>query len=231
MTNNMNEMSFYRLFLSLHQVSSCFDHFKRDLQNSRRATFIFSLAGVELYGMNILLLYLEFACIGVFSVGGGLATLPFIYRLADKYVWLDAERIPDMLAVAQLIPGAIGVNLGAYTGFTAAGLAGAFSAAIGLITGPVAIILLIASLYNRKSLAAQKLFEGLRPAAAGLLAAAGGGLLKLSVFTEAANGHLSFKPIEFSIIVALYIVWTKFNKLPIILFIAAGAAAGIVFRL
>jgi chromate transporter len=181
--------------------------------------------------MNVLLLYLEFACIGIFSVGGGLATLPFIYRLAEKYTWLDAERIPDMLAVAQLIPGAIGVNLGAYTGLTAAGFAGAVFAAIGLITGPVVIIIFIARLYNKKSLVAQSLFEGLRPAAAGLLAAAGCGLLKSSLFVEANGGGLSFKPIEFLILTALYILWTRFKNPPVMLLIAAGALVGIVLKL
>jgi chromate transporter len=181
--------------------------------------------------MNVLLLYFEFACIGVFSIGGGLATLPFIYRLADRYAWLDAERIPDMLAVAQIIPGAMGVNLGAYTGLTAAGIAGAFFAAIGLVTGPVVIIILVARLYNKKNLAAQGLFEGLRPAAAGLLAAAGCGLLKSSLFARAADGHLSFKPVEFSIMAVLYILWTRFKRLPVILFIATGAAAGIILKL
>jgi chromate transporter len=191
----------------------------------------FSAGTVKICGMNILLLYIEFVCIGVFSIGGGLATLPFIYRLADKYVWLDAERIPDMLAVAQLIPGAMGVNLGTYTGLKAAGVAGAFFAATGLITGPVVIIILVARLYNKKSLAAQGFFEGLRPAAAGLLAAAGCGLIKSSLFTTAADGSLSFKPVEFSIMAVLYIVWTRFERLPVILFIAAGAAAGIILKL
>jgi hypothetical protein len=74
-------------------------------------------------------------------------------------------------------------------------------------------------------------FEGLRPAAAGLLAATGWSVIKPSLFREAAGGSLSFKPVECLIMLALYILWTKFEKLPVILFIAGGAAAGIILKL
>ncbi|MDR2343083.1 MAG: chromate transporter [Spirochaetaceae bacterium] len=184
--------------------------------------------------MNILLLYLEFAGIGLFSVGGGLATLPFIYGLADRYLWLDAAWIPDMLAVAQLLPGAMGVNLGAYVGIRAAGVAGAFAAATGLVSVPVLIIIAIARLYDgfKKNLTVRGIFEGLRPAAAGLLAVAGYGILKLAFYRpDAAIWYQSLKLRECLIAVIFYILLAHFKKLPTVLFIAAGAFIGIIFEL
>ncbi|MDR0663043.1 MAG: chromate transporter [Spirochaetaceae bacterium] len=182
--------------------------------------------------MSIPLLYIEFVCIGLFSVGGGLSTLPFIYRLAGKYAWLDAGAIPDMFAVTQFIPGAIGVNLGAYVGFRASGIAGAVFAVAGLVTVPVAIIIVIARYYEafKKNRIAQDVFEGLRPAAAGLLAAAGYGIIKLALFRADAP-VFALKPRECVIFIVFYILMARFKKLSASVFIVAGAAAGIIFKL
>jgi chromate transporter len=180
------------------------------------------------------LIYFEFVTIGLFSIGGGLATLPFIYRLAAKYPWFTAEQIPDMFAVAQIVPGAIGVNLGAYAGLRAAGIAGAFIAAIGLITGPVIIIIIIARLYGgfKKNLIVRSIFEGLRPAAAGLLAAAGYGILKLALCrTEADAWYEILKPRECLLFILFYFLLLKFRKLSALFFIVVGALTGVVFQL
>jgi chromate transporter len=182
--------------------------------------------------MSIPLLYVEFVCIGLFSIGGGLSTLPFIYRLAGKYTWLGVSEIPDMFAVTQFIPGAIGVNLGAYTGFQAAGIAGAAFAVTGLVTGPIAIIIVIARYYEafKKNRIARDVFDGLRPAAAGLLAAAGYGMVKLAIFQSNAP-VFTLKPRECVIFTVLYILMARFKKLSAAVFIAAGAAAGIILKL
>ena len=184
--------------------------------------------------MNILLLYVEFLGIGLFSIGGGLATLPFIYRLADKYSWLDAAQIPDMFAAAQLIPGAIGINLGAYVGIHASGGAGAFAAAAGLVSAPMVIIIVIARLYGdfKKNRVVQGVFEGMRPAAAGLLAAAGFGILKFALSRPlAAIWYQSLKPRECVISVIFYILLAYFKKSPAVFFIVAGAFTGIILKL
>ncbi|MCL2478080.1 MAG: chromate transporter, partial [Treponema sp.] len=83
--------------------------------------------------MNLIYLFANFARIGLFAIGGGLATLPFLFEIADSSNWLTREAIANMLAVSQSLPGAIGVNLAAYVGFVNSGIAGGFSAAIGLV--------------------------------------------------------------------------------------------------
>ncbi|MDR2101384.1 MAG: chromate transporter, partial [Treponema sp.] len=94
--------------------------------------------------MTLLVLFAEFFKIGLFAVGGGLATLPFLYQLADKYDWLSRDMILDFQAVAQSLPGAIGANMAAYTGFRNAGISGGFIAALGLVSPSIIIIIIIA---------------------------------------------------------------------------------------
>lgn len=184
--------------------------------------------------MNVLLLYLEFVKIGLFSIGGGLATLPFVYRLAASADWLDAGQIPDMLAVAQIVPGAIGVNLTAYLGVRAAGVAGAAAAALGLVSGPIAVILIIARLYAafQRNAVVRSVFDGLRPAAAGLLAAVCYGLLRLSLWDAGAGArHGSIRMREALLFAAFYVLMTRLPRLSTVLFIAAGALVGIALKL
>ena len=79
-------------------------------------------------------LYARFFMTGLFSIGGGLATLPFLYDMADKTGWFTASDIADMIAISESTPGAIGINMSTYAGFTTAGLLGAIVATLGLIS-------------------------------------------------------------------------------------------------
>jgi chromate transporter len=184
--------------------------------------------------VNLFLLFFEYFKIGLFSIGGGLATLPFIYRLAATYDWLAAADIPEMLAVAQLFPGGLGINLAAYIGLRAARLAGALVAPLGLITPPLIIIIVIARLYDafKKNTVVRNVFDGLKPAAAGLLASVAWGLLRLSLLSvEYQRWYEILRIKECAIFVVLYILMLKLKKFPTAIFVVLGAAAGIVFRL
>jgi chromate transporter len=183
--------------------------------------------------VNLLLLYAEFFKIGVFSVGGGLATLPFLYQMADKYEWLTRENVADFLAIAQSSPGAIGVNMAAQTGFRCAGLPGAILAALGLISPAIVIIVIIARmlLAFKENKIVALVFSGLRPAAAGLLAAACFGALKISLYNgAAAKWYEIIRLREFVIFAVLFLLVLRFKGHPII-YIALGAAAGIALGL
>jgi chromate transporter len=183
--------------------------------------------------VNLLLLYAEFFKIGLFSVGGGLATLPFLYQMADKYEWLTGENVADFLAIAQSSPGAIGVNMAAQTGFRCAGLPGAILAALGLISPAIIIITIIARmlLAFKENKTLVSVFSGLRPAAAGLLAAACFGALKISLYNGAASAwHEIIRLREFAIFVVLFLLVFRFKGHPVI-YIAIGAAVGIALGL
>ena len=84
--------------------------------------------------MSLLIqLFLEFFKIGLFAVGGGLATIPFLHQLAEKYTWFTVETLVDMIAISESTPGAMGVNMATYTGFTTAGIPGSLVATLGLV--------------------------------------------------------------------------------------------------
>ena len=95
--------------------------------------------------MSLLIqLFLEFFKIGLFAVGGGLATIPFLHQLAEKYTWFTVETLVDMIAISESTPGAMGVNMATYTGFTTAGIPGSLVATLGLVLPSIAIIIVIA---------------------------------------------------------------------------------------
>jgi chromate transporter len=190
--------------------------------------------------VNLLLLYLEFFKIGIFAVGGGLATLPFLFLMADDRFtfirqtgWLDTEQISNFLAIAQCSPGAIGINVVAQTGFQYGGIGGGIVAVMGLISPAVIIIAVITralqSLKENKT--ALAVFSGLRPAAAGLLCAAGWGVWRLSLYNSAAA--LWYELIrwrEFLIFAALFLLIVRFKAHPIVC-IALRAVARVLLGL
>ena len=183
--------------------------------------------------MNLFTLYITFFQIGLFSFGGGLATLPFLFRLADKYDWLSIEQIGNMLAIAQSSPGPIGVNMVAQAGFYAAGSMGTVIACLGLVSPAIIVIVFVARMLTafkeNKNIAA--IFSGLRPAAMGLLTIAGFGAWKLSFYNPAFTKWyelLRFKEVIFLIL--LFFGIRRFKLHPIIYILIAGTI-GIVFKL
>jgi chromate transporter len=177
-------------------------------------------------------LFAEFFKIGLFAIGGGLATLPFIYRLADTALWLDAHMIPDMLAVAQSSPGAMGVNLAIYTGYRAAGIPGCVAAALGLVTPSIIIICIVAGMLRtfRENRVVQAVFTGLRPATAGLLCAACIPVLRISLWnSDAVLWYEHLRIGQSALFVVLFILIHKFKAHPVV-YIAAAGVLGVVFK-
>jgi chromate transporter len=181
--------------------------------------------------VTLLVLFAEFFKIGLFAIGGGLATLPFIYRLADTAPWLDAYMIPDMLAVAQSSPGAVGVNLAIYTGYRAAGIPGCVTAALGLVTPSIIIICIVAGMLQafKENRAVQAVFMGLRPAAAGLLCAACIPVLRISLWNSDAVLWYEHLRIGQSVLfVTLFMLIRRFKAHPVF-YIAAAGILGVIF--
>ena len=129
-------------------------------------------------------LFWEFFKTGLFAVGGGMATLPFLYDMSAKTGWFSAGQLADMIAVSESTPGPIGVNMATYVGFTTAGIPGAVVATLGLVTPSVVVILLIARVLHqfRQNRYVDAAFYGLRPCSVGLIAAAGILVVKVSLF-------------------------------------------------
>lgn len=189
--------------------------------------------------MDLLILIFEFFKIGLFSVGGGLATLPFLYRLADKYPWFSTSQIPDMIAISESTPGPLGVNMATYTGFQHSGVIGSICATVGLIFPSVVIIILISKVLEkfRSNKYVEYAFYGLRPAVMGLIGAAGFGVLIGALFHSATLEELNLSNLgsmvgieECILFVVLLFATNKWKKHPIF-YIALSAIVGVVFAL
>ena len=184
--------------------------------------------------MNILYLFANFFRIGFFSVGGGYAILPFLFEMADNSGgWLTRELIGNMLAVAQSLPGPIGSNLSAYTGFQYAGVPGSFTAGLSLAAPSIIVIMIIARMLQafKENAIVRSVFSGLKPAAAGLLSAAALGAILLAIWNSSAGvwyEYLRWK--ETLIFALLFFLIFKFKKHPIVYILAAGIT-GIILKL
>ena len=110
--------------------------------------------------MIFLRLFIEFFRAGLFAVGGGLATLPFLYDISTRTGWFTHAQLADMVAVSESTPGPIGVNMATYVGFTTAGLPGAVIATLGLITPSVIVILLVAQILDKFQVLVEPLCAG-----------------------------------------------------------------------
>ena len=185
--------------------------------------------------MLYLRLFYEFFKTGLFAIGGGLATLPFLNDMADRTGWFTRSQLADMLAVSESTPGPIGVNMATYVGFTSGGIPGALIATLGLITPSVIVILIVAAVLHafRDSKYVNAAFYGLRPASTAMVAAAGIGVVLLALLNTSATGFAIFRWREMILAAAILVLtrWMpKVKDLHPIVFIALGAVVGILLK-
>lgn len=187
--------------------------------------------------MIYLRLYIEFFKIGLFAVGGGLATLPFIGQLAEKYGWVTQRQILDMIAISESTPGPIGINAATFVGNMAGGILGGLVATIGVVTPSIIAILLIAHYFAKFSEkpAVKFAFIGIRPAVTGLIAAIGFEIARVALFDMDRYSNiyeiLSIINIKAVILLALIIIlMNKYKKHPIS-YLIGSAIIGIIFKL
>ena len=195
--------------------------------------------------MLYLRLFYEFLKTGLFSVGGGMATIPFLYEMADSTGWFSYDDLANMVAVGESTPGPIGVNMATYVGFVTGmndsgilgAVLGAVTATLGLIAPSVIIILMIAAVLNsfRNNPLVERAFYGLRPASTGLIATAGIGVVISNLFYAGQGftlGAVNWKGWILAVVIWLLsnkVKWTR--KLHPIVFIGLSALAGILFSM
>ena len=192
--------------------------------------------------MILLQLFWEFFKTGLFAVGGGMATLPFLYDMSTRTGWFTQAKLADMIAVSESTPGPIGVNMATYVGFETAGIPGAVIATLGLICPSIIIVLLIARVLKqfRSNKTVDAAFYGLRPCSIALIAAAGLLVARITFLNPEALqmedkmaaffGLFNWKAV---VLAAVLLVATRgvkpLKKMHPIVFIAVSAAVGILF--
>ena len=184
--------------------------------------------------MIYLRLFLEFFKTGLFSVGGGLATLPFLYDMAERTGWFTAGQVMDMLAVSESTPGPIGVNMATYVGYTTAGIPGGICATLGLVAPSVIVIVIVARILQRfrNNKYVDAAFYGLRPASVGMIAAAGLSVA-WAVFIRpgaAGLGVLNWPCVLLAAVIFAATRLPKLKKLHPAVFILFAAVVGAVLR-
>ena len=191
--------------------------------------------------MIYLQLFWEYFKTGLFAVGGGMATIPFLYDISDKTGWFTHQDLANMIAVGESTPGPIGVNMATYVGYVTGmgnggignAILGAVTATAGLVLPSLIVILIVAAMLKRfkNNPLVQNAFYGLRPASTGLIAAAGisvafSNLFGSSVFSVNWKGWI--------LAAVLWLLTNKVGKtkkLHPIVFIGASALVGIVFSM
>lgn len=182
-------------------------------------------------------LFFNFFTTGLFAVGGGLATLPFLSDMAERTGWFTYHQLMDILAISESTPGAIGVNMSTYVGFITGGhpLLGALAGTAGLVAPSIIIILIVAKILEkfRNSPYVQYAFHGLKPASIGLIAAAGWSVFKIVALHTDMLGRGSlidlFNMKSIILGVIIFLLMMKFKKIHPAAFIGISAVVGIVF--
>ena len=174
----------------------------------------------------------EFFKAGLFAVGGGLATLPFLRSMSVRYGWFSVQDLSTMIAVSESTPGPIGINMATYVGNQMFGFIGGLAATVSLVTPAIIVILIIARMLEKfkDSKAVKGIFEGLRPAVVGFIITAALSIYISALFNAEGGSFLAlfdWKAIILFVILLVFYKW-KDKTHPIVIILIA-AAAGIVF--
>lgn len=193
-------------------------------------------------------LFWEYFKTGLFAVGGGMATVPFLQDISAKTGWFTSGKLADMIAVSESTPGPIGVNMATYVGYTvgleqhgvASGILGAVIATLGLVMPSFIVIMIIAMFLRkfRENRYVDAALYGLRPASVGLIGAAGVSIVLFAVlgveniYALFSSAQLNWRLFMLAAIILVLTRWTpKVKQLHPIVFIALSAVIGIVFGL
>ena len=173
--------------------------------------------------MIYLYLFLQFFNIGVFSFGGGYATLPFLFDISEKFGWYTLDELNNMLAVASVTPGPVGINMATFAGFKTAGILGSLLATTAIILPSIIFVVIISKFLNRfcENIYVKSVISVLKPLGCGLLTAVGVNLF----INEFFKGN--FNALNFLFCITLIIISIFRHKSPIF-YLGAGALWGLM---
>ena len=172
--------------------------------------------------MIYLQLICEFFKIGLFSFGGGYATIPFLYHLSQEYAWYSLEELTQMVAVASITPGPVGINVATYAGMKTAGVVGALLATVSELLPSLILVLIVAKLLKKFSdnFYVKAIIETLKPISCALLTAVAIGLLTPQI-----------KDLKAMILLAVLLLMSWKSKKDPLFYILISAIIGVGFVL
>ena len=189
--------------------------------------------------MILFFLCMEFAKIGFFSLGGGYATLPFLYHMSEVYGWFSPLELSRMLAISSITPGPVGLNVATFAGFKTAGILGSIVATMSIMLPSFFMIIIISKMLKKfkDSPCRCSVMYALRPATAAMLAAVALRLFRDAIIRNPDFSGFNFLQMQnfidikgFLLLVILFILSLKLKKDPLV-FLAFGAIAGILLHI
>ena len=169
--------------------------------------------------MIYLYLALEFFKIGLFSFGGGYATIPFLYNISEVYGWYSVKELTQMVAVASITPGPVGINAATYAGLKTAGLLGSMIATVSEMLPSLILVIIVSKLLRRfsENFYIKSLIATLKPISCALLTSVAVGLLKPEL-----------NDIKAIILLAVLILLSRKSKKDPLFYMLISAAVGTV---
>jgi len=185
-------------------------------------------------------LFYEYFFTGLFALGGGLATLPFLTRMSGRHPdWFTLDEMANMFAISESTPGPMGVNMATFIGYRTGGVLGSLVATFALVLPSVVLVLIVARMLTKfkQSRGLQSAFYGVRPTVAGLIAAAGWSVIYPALFNAVPWPLSSFfaalNPaaiVLFAVILTLSLL-RPLKKIHPAAYIVLAAVAGIVLKM
>ena len=183
---------------------------------------------------TVLQLFWEFFKIGLFAVGGGPATLPYLMELTKTHDWYTMEELTDMIAVSESTPGPLGLNMATYAGYKTVGLFGGVVSTLGLALPSIIIIVLIAKFLENfsENFYVKGAFKGIRPTIAAIIAASVYQVCRVSLFAVTETALIpQIGPIILCIIIFILLQFKKFSKIHPALWFLGAMILGVVLKL
>lgn len=185
--------------------------------------------------MEVLLqLFISFATVGLFCVGGGYASMPLIQaEVIERYRWLSMNEFVDIFTISQMTPGPIGINAATFVGSKVAGIPGSIAATAGFVFPSVVIVLLLAYLYYKYGNVGpiRGILNGLRPAVVALIGSAGVNFILLA-FWNREKLPVDLARTDLVAVLIFVLAWfAQKKKTGTITLLFSSGVAGLVFYL
>lgn len=181
---------------------------------------------------EVLLLCFEFFKTGLFAIGGGLATIPFLYDIADRMSWFTRYDVAMFIAISEATPGPVGINMATYAGYKVFGIFGGILSTLSLVAPSIIIILIIAKFlkeFDKNKFVVGALYS-LKAVVIALFILALWNVYSVTLVTPTDAG-MTFHPIEIISFAVMLFLAIKFKKLNPLIWIGVGAVIGIIFSL
>lgn len=180
-------------------------------------------------------LFIEFAKIGLFTFGGGMATIPFLQDLAVRTGWFTLRQLTDFIAISESTPGPMAINMATYAGFTTGGVLGGCVATFGVIFPALVITTVVAGFLDRfrTNEYVNNAFYGLRACVIALIGYAFMSIVKVSLLNSGTSlSDLStlfnYRAVLIFIVMLVLTNLKKLDKVHPVAFLALSAVMGIM---